>query len=138
MSLRPESKTRARALQLLYAWELQEHPELGPVADRMHGLARGRFDVGDRAEAVAREVVARREALDAEIEPAIEGWDYGRVGVIEKNILRLAVHELSVGDTPAKVVIDEALRLTHWFAGSRAHLLINGVLDRLARERRLL
>lgn len=138
MALRPETKTRARALQLLYAWEIQDRPALGPVAESMLRVARGRVDVGDRAEAMARAVVEHQPALDAEIEPAIEGWDYERIGVVEKNILRLAVYELQTGAVPAKVVIDEALRLAHWFAGEKAHQLVNGVLDHLARERNLL
>ena len=55
-------------------------------------------------------------------------------GVIEKNILRLGLMELEAGATPAPVVIDEALRLAHWFAGDKAPPFVNGVLDTLARR----
>ena len=41
---------------------------------------------------------------------------------------------LDEASTPSRVVIDEAVKLAHWFAGSRAPGFINGVLDAVARE----
>jgi len=58
----------------------------------------------------------------------------GLVGVVERNILRLALAELDEGLTPPKVVIAEAVKLAHWFAGSKAPAFVNGVLDAVARE----
>ena len=57
-----------------------------------------------------------------------------RVAIIERNILRLGIHELMAGLLPAKVVIDESLWLAHRFAGPKAPPFINGVLDRVARD----
>jgi N utilization substance protein B len=56
------------------------------------------------------------------------------VGIVERNILRLALAELAEGTTPPKVIIDEAVKLAHWFAGAKAPQFVNGILDRLARE----
>ncbi|MGH7581488.1 MAG: transcription antitermination protein NusB, partial [Gemmatimonadales bacterium] len=56
-----------------------------------------------------------------------------RIAVVERNILRLAIHELRLGDVPPKVAIDEAVRLAHWFGGARAPGFVNGVLDGIAR-----
>ena len=53
---------------------------------------------------------------------------------MERNILRLALAELDEAATPSRVVIDEAVKLAHWFAGARAPAFINGVLDAVARE----
>ncbi len=61
-----------------------------------------------------------------------------RVGGIEKNILRIALAELDEAATPPRVVIDEAVKLAHWFAGAKAPAFINGVLDAVAREQGLL
>ena len=57
-----------------------------------------------------------------------------RLGAIERNILRLALAELAEGATPARVVLDEAVRLAHWFAGARAPAFVNGILDAVARD----
>jgi N utilization substance protein B len=56
-----------------------------------------------------------------------------RIAVVERNILRLAILELRRGEVPPKVVIDEAVRLAHWFGGARAPGFVNGVLDGIAR-----
>jgi N utilization substance protein B len=132
--LRTETKARARALQLLYAWELQGEPAIGEVAHALLTLGRGRVPGGDRAERLAADVVKHHEDLDREIESAVEGWRLERVGAVERNILRLALAELRAGDVPARVVIDEAVRLARWFAGAKAHAFVNGVLDTLARR----
>ncbi len=86
------------------------------------------------AEELAKSVVEKIGELDDEIEEASDNWRVKRVGVVERNILRLALYELSQGDAPGAVVIDEAVRLAHWFAGPRAPAFINGILDNLARQ----
>ena len=48
--------------------------------------------------------------------------------------LRLGGQEVRETDVPAKVVIEEGVRLAHWFAGDTAHGFVNGVLDALARR----
>lgn len=132
--LRPESKARARALQLLYAWELRDRPPIVDLADRLVPLCRGQGKELPAAEALARAVADEVTRLDDEIEQAAAHWRLPRMGVVERNILRLGMHELISSDTPAPVIISEALRLAHWFAGGKAPAFINGVLDALARR----
>jgi N utilization substance protein B len=79
-------------------------------------------------------VADRADALDAEVLRDLAAWRLERVGVNERNILRLAALELTTSDLPAPVVISEALRLARWFAGAKSPPLINGVLDPLARR----
>lgn len=115
---------------MLYAWELQGRPDLREV---VHGLGRGTRENADAvrlAEAVATDV----ERLDHQVAEAVEHWRPERIGVVERIVLRLAVHELLVGTAPAPVVIDEAIRLARWFAGPRAPAFVNGVLDPIARR----
>ena len=131
---RRETRMRARALQILYAWELQQRTPLRAVADGLYQLHGGRDRVWDRAEAMAEAVAADADRLDAEVAQDIARWRLARVGVNERNILRLAAHELLDTETPAPVVISEAVRLAHWFAGAKAPPFINGVLDALARR----
>jgi N utilization substance protein B len=131
--LRTETKSRARALQLLYAWELQGSPALGGVASglaRIAGPRRG--DVLGRAETLAADVIARLGPLDRVAAEAAENWRLSRIATVERNILRLGIRELEEGKVPPKVAIDEAVRLAHWFGGTRAAGFVNGVLDRVA------
>jgi N utilization substance protein B len=131
--LRPETKSRARALQLLYAWELLGEPPVEAVASGLSRLTGPEPRVLDRAEELAQGVVAELPALDAEAARASDHWRLNRMAVVERNILRLGIHELRRGDVPPKVAIDEAVRLAHWFGGPRAAGFVNGVLDGVAR-----
>lgn len=137
---RPETKARARALQLLYAWELSGEPSIEVVVARValiYGRApsgRGRGAEYDRGADLAAKAIAGRPEFDRRIKEAAEHWRLERVGVVERNILRLALAELDEASTPSRVVIDEAVKLAHWFAGARAPAFINGVLDAVARE----
>ena len=125
---RPETKARARALQLLYAWELSGRPTIETVIARVaviYGRApRGGGGGGggggryDRGADLAAKAIAGLPEFDRRIADAAEHWRLERVGAVERNILRLALAELDEASTPSRVVIDEAVKLAHWFAGS--------------------
>ncbi len=131
---RPETKARARALQLLYAWELSDRPSIDTVVTRL-AKTFGRVPEGyDRGAELAARAVAGQEEYDARLTRIAEHWRLERVGVIERNILRLAMAELDEGTTPPRVILDEAVKLAHWFGGGKSPGFVNGVLDAVARE----
>jgi len=131
---RRETKARARALQILYAWDLSGRPSIEAVVARL-AQAYGRPPEGyDRGADLAAQAAAGLPEFDTRVAAAAEHWRLERVGVVERNILRLALAELAEGTTPPRVVIDEAVKLAHWFAGARAPAFVNGVLDAVARE----
>ena len=139
--LRPESKTRARALQLLCAWDLQDQAPLREVATRTLRLCRhGEPQLLERAEDLAQAVVQDVDSLDRLAAEASENWRLDRLGVVERNILRLGIQELTddtvLPDTTksAKVIIDEAVRLAHWFGPLQSPGFVNGILDKIARS----
>jgi len=131
---RPETKARARALQILYAWELSGEPSIATVVARVARMHGGMPEGFDRGADLAARAVAGRPEFDRQITAAAEHWRFERVGVVERNILRLALAELDEGATPVRVVVDEAVKLAHWFAGPKAPAFVNGVLDRVGRE----
>ena len=136
--LRPETRGRARALQLLYAWETRGRPPLRHLVPGLARIARPGPRVLDHAEALAQGVADGVDALDARIERAVAHWRLDRLGMGERLVLRIGTYELMRGEVPPRVVIDEALWLTRRFAGEEAVALVNGVLDRIARELGLL
>jgi N utilization substance protein B len=131
---RPETKARARALQLLYAWDLSGQPSIETVVGRLAGAFGHTPEGFDRGADLAAQAIAGQPDFDRRVADAAEHWRLERVGVVERNILRLALAELAEGATPPRVVIDEAVKLAHWFAGAKAPAFINGVLDAVARE----
>jgi transcription antitermination protein NusB len=135
---RVETKGRARALQILYAWELTGELPVHDVASGLARLTGPEPRVLDFAEALAGRVVENVAELDRVAAGAADNWRMSRIAVVERNILRLAIQELTEASVPPKVAIDEAVRLAHWFGGAKAPGFVNGVLDRIARTAGLL
>jgi N utilization substance protein B len=111
-------------------------PDVGAEA-AWRGLARltgPEPGVLDAARALADAVLAQQPALDRLAQAAADNWRLERIAAIERNILRLAIHELLEGVTPPRVAIDEAIWLAQRFGGARAPGFVNGVLDRVARD----
>ena len=129
--LRPETKARARALQILYSMELTEST-LDTALSRLAQLTGPDPRVYDQAEALAGAVLKGRVELHRHAADAAENWRIERIAAVEMNILRLGIHELLMAQVPPKVAIDEAVQLAHWFGGSKAPGFVNGVLDRVA------
>ena len=130
--LRLETRSRARAVQILYAWELQGRPPLDQVALGMGHLIGPEPRVLDGAERLAQGVIGDLEHLDRLVREAAEHWRLERIGLVERNILRLGTLELTGVEVPPKTAIDEAVTLAHWFGGLRTPAFVNGVLDRIA------
>jgi N utilization substance protein B len=136
MAIRPETRTRALALQLLYAWDqaAERAADPRPVWARVLPLVKASPAVRDRAVGLAEAVVGARERLDPALERAADRWRLERVAVVDRNLLRLAALELEGRVTPPRVVIDEAVKLARWFGGPKSPGFVNGILDRLARD----
>ncbi len=144
---RPPSRTlnesrhgaRAAALQMLYQWEvgrlpmsevresfwLQTADEGQPLSEDLRMFAIG----------LAEGVVSGVERMDPMISEAAEHWRIERMNVMDRLILRLAVHEfLHEPETPGAVIINEALELARAFSSDEAVKFINGILDAIRRS----
>lgn len=86
------------------------------------------------AESLAREAWENREALDKKISKLSIDWPLERIGKVDHSILRLAIQELDSGDTPASVVIDEAVELAKKYSSEEAAKFINGILGTYLRK----
>jgi N utilization substance protein B len=88
---------------------------------------------------MARDLVAgvrrNREQLDRAIERAAENWSIGRMAPTDRNVLRMGAYELLYAGTPPPVAINEALDLAKRFGTAQSSQFVNGILDRLMRER---
>lgn len=137
MPIRVETRARALALQLLYAWDQadEEREDPRPLWGAICAGRGATPTLERRALDLAESVVRDRGHLDALLEAAAEHWRLERLAVVDRNVLRLALAELDLGTAPTKVVIDEAIRLARWFGSARSPAFVNGILDRVARER---
>lgn len=87
------------------------------------------------ARALVEGVAADTASLDALITGAAEGWTAERLAPLERNILRVAVHELlDWPEIPPAVSINEAVGLAKRYCQAEAPGLVNGILGRIAAE----
>lgn len=116
--------SRRAALFMLFQWDVTGK-DLGSTYEG---------EVDDFAWETAKAVAENAEHLDRRIDEATEGWPAGRLGAVERNVLRLAIYELEQGEIPPEVAIDEAVRFAKRYASNEAGKLVNGILGRIARE----
>jgi N utilization substance protein B len=78
-------------------------------------------------------VVNHKEQIDASLTDKLENWSLSRLPKIERTVLRIAVFELLyTEETPAKVVINEALEICKVFGDEKSSRFVNGVLSKYA------
>ncbi len=75
-----------------------------------------------------------RDACDARLGPHARHWELPRLALVDRNILRLGVHELRTDRAPFKVIIAEGMKLAREFSTAESPRFVNGVLDAVARE----
>ena len=133
--LRWEGRRRAReaALQILYQTEVG-HLTMADAARTHDAIGTDAIDLDDSAREyavrLARGSWEAKDAIDLYIADAARNWRVERLAVIDRLLLRLAVHELlDYPGTPPRVVIDEAIELARLYSGEDAAKFVNGVLD---------
>ncbi|MDQ6828935.1 MAG: transcription antitermination factor NusB [Gemmatimonadota bacterium] len=130
---RIETRARARALQAVYAWDMRTDQQLDRVAAQIwDDLA---VSAAERviAAKLVRSLIANGREIDASLVDVTTNWRLERLGAIERSVLRLAAAELTIGETPPRVVIQEAVKLAERYGSAQSARFVNGVIDALAR-----
>ncbi len=127
-------RAREAALQMLYQTEVGQLSMIDVASS--HGGIGGNdaieldVEARDYAVGLARGSWDNRQALDGYISDAARNWRIERLAIVDRLLLRLAVHELlEQPGTPPRVVIDEAIELARSYSGDEAAKFVNGVLD---------
>ena len=131
-------KAREQALQVLFQWDARKHSAQESIEafygslSSEDGAARSSRDAF--LEELVRGTVEQIEEIDGQITKHAEHWRLERMPAVDRNILRLAVFEMLHTDTPAPVLIDEAIELARRFSGKESVQFVNGVLDAVHRD----
>ncbi len=128
-------EARERALQALYAIEMNDRTVAEVCEDLIHGSDK-------RYVGFSRELVlltnGHRERLDKLISTKAEKWDIDRIAILDRITLRLAIAELLyIDDVPPKVTINEAIEVAKTFSTDQSGRFINGILDAIFTENEL-
>jgi N utilization substance protein B len=129
-------KSRELALQMLFQADMgrQEAAEVLRTFWSERGQAVD-DDVRGFADELFQAAVTRGEEIDRLIERHAEHWRMDRMAAVDRNVMRAAVAELlAFPQTPAAVVINEALEIARKYSTPESVTFINGVLDSVAKE----
>jgi N utilization substance protein B len=129
------SRGREVALQLLFQHDLNP----GVPRHDLENFVRERLDDDDLAVFALQlydGVRQHGEDIDGRLSRAAEHWRLHRMAAVDRNVLRLGAFELlHLPGTPAGVVINEAIELARRFGSADSPAFVNGVLDRVHKER---
>jgi N utilization substance protein B len=131
--MRLESRARSRALQALYAWDVRGERDLQRIAAQVWDDLAVAPEERRLAAAIISTIAAFGNRIDEGLAEVTTNWRLDRLGAIERCVLRLGAAELLRGEAPARVAIQEAVRLAERYAGGRSARFVNGVLDAFAR-----
>ena len=127
------NRRRAREIALQILYRLDANPcDPGTACEEMEGLGDMEPDVQGFARNLVIGTMNNLEEVDRTISAASLRWDMKRMAAVDRNLLRLASYELMFHkDTPARVVLNEAIEMAKSFGGEESSGFINGILDRV-------
>ncbi len=132
-------RSRQRALQILYQWDMTKQPVEEAISAFYTTLYSEEPDQQPPHHDAFMEELAKGTSemapdIDHRIAEKAENWKIERMPIVDRNILRLAIYEMSRKEIAAAIVIDEALELARQFSGEESVPFINGVLDAVHRQ----
>lgn len=131
-------RSRQRALQVLYQWDLTKQPVETAISSFYDTLYSEENETRPKRDSFMEELAKGTSSMAPSIDDRIakksENWKLDRMHAVDRNILRLAIYEMSQQATPPAVIIDEALELARQFSGEESVSFINGVLDAVHKE----
>jgi N utilization substance protein B len=130
--MKPRTRARSLALQVLYEVDIANHPPADIYRSRLEEYPLS-DDLSDFARQIIFGVIPLTNILDQIIAKYAPEWPLDQIAAIDRNILRMALWEFAVyHDTPIKVAINEAVELAKQYGSDSAPRFINGVLGALA------
>lgn len=139
-------KAREIAVQTLYALEFtdvneqfQEYSLLSQYQDILSQIAESdNIDPFSSLYAFAEELVKNAiinmEEIETKIDSHVLNWSYDCLARLDRSILHIAVYELLYTDTPAPVIINEAIEISKKFCSESTGKFVDGILDAINKE----
>jgi N utilization substance protein B len=125
---------REHALQALYAYEMTK----GPIDEIISNQLIKRFSDENSlrfAEKLVRSSIENSSDLDGKIEIKALNWEFSRIAILDRLILRIGICELMhFEDIPPKVTINEAIEIAKKYSTEKSGVFVNGILDSVLRD----
>ncbi|MDH4222478.1 MAG: transcription antitermination factor NusB [candidate division Zixibacteria bacterium] len=127
-------KARELVIKALYCWEIR-----GSKPEEIYNdlLSKTELDPPSKlfSADLFKKTIQNQKEIDELIRENVQHWDFTRIAIVDKNILRMGICELIyMKDIPVKVSIDEAIELAKKYSSEDSGSFVNGVLDAIARK----
>ena len=140
-------KGREVALQTLYAlsYEITRQEDqlsyyLESYSDKLTGIVAD-LDIKDNskilifAEDLLQNTILKFTEIDNAIKSHSDNWMLENIAKVDVAILRIAIYELLFTDTPAAVIMNEAIEISKKFCSESSGKFINGILNSVAKDK---
>ncbi len=134
--MRERRRAREEALKILYKMDLLDRWERKALEEEIsYGNISDFEKIKDYLLFLIETILENRSLIDEKIKKRVKNWKFERLGILERNILRIAIAELLFSpDVPPKVAIDEAIEIAKKYVSRDAGKFVNGVLDGVLKE----
>jgi N utilization substance protein B len=129
------SRAREIVLQILYQDDLNPERNLAQADQFLQDRLLRNDELVEFGRSLLSGVRRNRPELDKLLAERADNWSLARMAVTDRNILRLGAYELLYTDTPAAVVIDEAVELAKRYGAKQSAQFVNGILDRFVKKK---
>ena len=124
----PRRKAREATMQALYALEINNGFPQDVLALCNDSFNNSENDIYTRE--LFNCVVEKQSWADDLISQCLENWEYGRVAILDKILLRMGVSEIyHIDDVPPKVSISEMVEIAKVYSTEESSSFVNGILD---------
>ena len=129
-------QARSLALQALYETDASGH-KIGVVIQRLTADPAVTSEIATLARGLVSGVVSRQSDIDNLIAEAAPTWPLSQMARVDKNVLRLAIHEAFIDNAagPLRATINGAIELAKTFGSDSSSKFVNGVLATIAERR---
>lgn len=115
-----------------------EEPEKFPEQPDLTKIRQSKAEITalrERTDSLVDAVLAAKAEIDTKLSELVENYTPSRIDPVDRAILRLGTYELLKTDTPAKVIINEAIELAKRFGTTDSGRFVNGLLDSVAKSK---
>ena len=133
MGLRRDA--REAAVQFLYQLDTHKPADVEKALEEFWRQNDSKQNVRDFANDLLRGTLEKKTEIDAKITSLADNWDFNRLAVVDRNILRLALYEMLFRtEIPPVVSINEAIEIAKKFSSAESGKFVNGLLDRVKKD----
>jgi len=123
---------RILAFQALFAWDMAE--DKAGALEELLGFSWQEKDKSpekdrDFPRLLVAGTVENIEKVDKAIKKHLVRWDFSRLNLVDRALLRVSVYELMFQTAPPSVIIDEAVDISKEYGTDDSYRFVNGVLD---------